>query len=96
MNVGLVFRKYIPILINLSCNYLLIKKNEKNVITCISYTNIIDVKIVKKSKKNKERFLFKIVYVFKKKEQKTEKNVTLLFRANLMEIFEKIKGRFGR
>ncbi|KOB59039.1 hypothetical protein PFHG_00791 [Plasmodium falciparum HB3] len=93
MNVGLVFRKYIPILINLSCNYLLIKKNEKNVITCISYTNIIDVKIVKKSKKNKERFLFKIVYVFKKKEQKTEKNVTLLFRANLMEIFEKIKGR---
>ncbi|SPJ08315.1 conserved Plasmodium protein, unknown function [Plasmodium sp. DRC-Itaito] len=93
MNVGLVFRKYIPVLINLSCNYLLIKKNEKNVITCISYTNIIDVKIVKKSKKNKERFLFKIVYVFKKKEEKTEKNVTLLFRANLMEIFEKIKGR---
>ncbi|ETW32623.1 hypothetical protein PFTANZ_06657 [Plasmodium falciparum Tanzania (2000708)] len=51
MNVGLVFRKYIPILINLSCNYLLIKKNEKNVITCISYTNIIDVKIVKKNKR---------------------------------------------
>ncbi|GAW79543.1 hypothetical protein, conserved [Plasmodium gonderi] len=92
MNVGLVFRKYISIVINLACNYLLIKKNEKNIITCIPYSNILEVSIIKRSKKKKDRYLFKLVYVFKKKEQ-YEKNVTLLFRSNRMEVFEKINSK---
>ncbi|CRG95405.1 conserved Plasmodium protein, unknown function [Plasmodium gallinaceum] len=91
MNVGLVFRKFIPVTMNLSCNYLLIKKNEKNIITCISYSNILGINIVKKNE-GRKIFLFKIVYVFKKKKQ-SEKNVTLLFRTNKIEVYEKIKGK---
>ncbi|SBS81869.1 hypothetical protein, conserved [Plasmodium ovale curtisi] len=93
MNVGLIFRKYISISINLSCNYLLIKKNDKNVITCIPYSNIIEIDIVKKSKKKKDIFFFKLVYIFKKKEEKSEKNITLLFRSNIMEVYDKIKSK---
>ncbi|SBT75718.1 conserved Plasmodium protein, unknown function [Plasmodium ovale] len=93
MNVGLIFRKYISISINLSCNYLLIKKNDKNVITCIPYSNIIEIDIVKKSKKKKDTFFFKLVYIFKKKEEKSEKNITLLFRSNIVEVYDKIKSK---
>ncbi|EDL43268.1 hypothetical protein, conserved [Plasmodium vivax] len=92
MNVGLMFRKYIPMVITLACNYLLIKRNEQNIITCIPYGNILNVSIVKRSKKKKDRYLFKLMYIFKKKDH-CEKNVTLLFRASNMEVFKQISGK---
>ncbi|CRG98800.1 conserved Plasmodium protein, unknown function [Plasmodium relictum] len=91
MNIGLVFRKFIPVTMNLSCNYLLIKKNEKNIITCISYSNILEINMLKKNERRKI-FLFKLVYVFKKKKQ-SEKKVTLLFRTNKIEVYNKIKSK---
>ncbi|CXH93110.1 conserved Plasmodium protein, unknown function [Plasmodium berghei] len=94
MNIGLMFKKYINVIMNLSYNYLIIKKNEKNVLTCISYNNIIEIDIVKKNPK-KGKISFKLVYVFKKKELKAEKNITLIFKTTKMEIYEKIKEKIG-
>ncbi|VTZ72434.1 conserved Plasmodium protein, unknown function [Plasmodium yoelii] len=94
MNIGLMFKKYINVIMNLSYNYLIIKKNEKNVLTCISYNNIIEIDIVKKNTK-KGKISFKLVYVFKKKELKAEKNITLIFKTTKMGIYEKIKEKIG-
>ncbi|ANQ06511.1 Uncharacterized protein PCOAH_00008590 [Plasmodium coatneyi] len=92
MKVGLMFRKYISMVITLACNYLLVKLNDQNIITCIPYGNILNVSIVKRSKKKKERYVFKLVYIFKKKDR-FERNITLLFRSSNMEVFEQISGK---
>ncbi|SCL97468.1 conserved Plasmodium protein, unknown function [Plasmodium chabaudi chabaudi] len=94
MNIGLMFKKYINVIMNLSYNYLIIKKNEKNVLTCISYNNIIEIDIIKRNIK-KGKISFKLVYVFKKKELKAEKNITLIFKTNEMGAYEKIKEKIG-
>ncbi|CAD2085154.1 conserved Plasmodium protein, unknown function [Plasmodium vinckei lentum] len=94
MNIGLMFKKYINVIMNLSYNYLIIKKNEKNVLTCISYNNIIEIDIIKRNLK-KGKISFKLVYVFKKKELKAEKNITLIFKTNEMGAYEKIKEKIG-
>lgn len=92
MNVGLLFRKFVPVTMSLSCKYLLIQKNENNLITCISYRNITKLEMVKKND-NKRIYLFKLVYIFKKKKEQSVKNVTLLFRTNKSEMFDKIKDK---
>ncbi|KEG00444.1 hypothetical protein YYE_04628 [Plasmodium vinckei vinckei] len=94
MNIGLMFKKYINVIMNLSYNYLIIKKNEKNVLTCISYNNIIEIDIIKRNLK-KGKITFKLIYVFKKKELKAEKNITLIFKTNEMGAYEKIKEKIG-